>query len=264
MTRSLGLALTLVLVLAGLGVAAAAVYNATHNGDAHLTASLGGAAATLITSVSLLWAPRPGGLDAMAREAERDFAAAPPRATNAPAPVVAVVSGPHSAPIAAPPATSAAPSAATTTPTTPNPAPIAPALLPVGLIIMLLGACSAPLVHQRRLGALHTQAAGVCRTQHLTCRALQPCSESVRTALRDWQAVSVAASKGDDRAETAGMLVAATSEIAAFATCDALLPKPGAAPAPPAPPTPASTPATSPAAATNATNATNTTNGGTR
>ena len=78
MTRSLGLALTLVLVLAGLGVAAAAVYNATHNGDAHLTASLGGAAATLITSVSLLWAPRPGGLDAMAREAERDFAAAPP------------------------------------------------------------------------------------------------------------------------------------------------------------------------------------------
>ena len=258
MTRSLGLALTLVLVLAGLGVAAAAVYNATHNGDAHLTASLGGAAATLITSVSLLWAPRPGGLDAMAREAERDFAAAPPRATNAPAPVVAVVSGPHSAPIAAPPAASAAPgivngsSGAPTTPTTPNPAPIAPALLPVGLIVMLLGACSAPLVHQRRLGALHTQAAAVCRTQHLTCRALQPCSESVRTALRDWQAVSVAASKGDDRAETAGMLVAATSEIAAFATCDALLPKPGAAPAP-APASPSSV-------TTNATN----TNGGTR
>ena len=123
---------------------------------------------------------------------------------------------------------------------------------------LALCACSAPLVHQRRLGALHTQAAAVCRTQHLTCRALQPCSESVRTALRDWQAVSVAASKGDDRAETAGMLVAATSEIAAFATCDALLPKPGVAPAP-ASPAPAS-----PATTSSATNATNTTNGGTR
>ena len=118
---------------------------------------------------------------------------------------------------------------------------------------LALCACSPAVVHQRRLGALHTQAAGVCRTQHLTCRALQPCSESVRTALRDWQAVSVAASKGDDRAETAGMLVAATSEIAAFATCDALLPKPGSAPAPHAPAPPSSV-------TTNATN----TNGGTR
>lgn len=294
MTRSLGLALTLVLVVAGLGVSVAAVYNATHNGSAPLTTSLGGAAVSLFTAVSLLWTAKPGGLDAMARSAERDFAGSPPRDPRAaldildlsrtvsslgstggisiPAPVVAVVSGPHSAPIAAAPPTAsaapgtanspAAPSAATTTPAPPNPASITPALLPVGLIVLLLGACSAPLVHQRRLGALHTQAAGVCRTQHLTCRALQPCSESVRTALRDWQAVSVAASKGDDRAETAGMLVAATSEIAAFATCDALLPKSGAAPAPASPSPASASPATSPAA-TNATNATNT-NGGTR
>jgi hypothetical protein len=79
MTRPLGLALTLVLVVAGLGVSIAAVYNATHNGSAPLTTSLGGAAVSLFTAVSLLWAPRPGGLDAMARGAERDFAVSPPR-----------------------------------------------------------------------------------------------------------------------------------------------------------------------------------------
>jgi hypothetical protein len=237
MSRPIGVVLTLVLVLAALGVAAAAVYNATHGGDAHLTASLGGAAATLITSVSLLWAPRPGGLDAMARGAERDFAVSPPRdpraaldildlsrtvsslgspapVTPSSAPVVAVVSGPHSAPTAAAPASPAG--SATNPAATTN---ALPALLPFGLVLLLLGACSPAVVHQRRLGALHTQAAGVCKTQHLTCAALAPCSTAVRSSLADWQAVSVAASKGDDAGEVAALVVAGTSEIAARAVC---------------------------------------------
>ena len=89
----------------------------------------------------------------------------------------------------------------------------------VALAPLALCACSPAIVHQQRLGALHTQAAQVCRTQHLTCAALAPCSQAVRESLRDWQAVSVAASKGDDAGEVAALVVAGTSEIAARAVC---------------------------------------------
>ena len=73
--------------------------------------------------------------------------------------------------------------------------------------------------HQQRLAELHTRAAKQCRTQVLTCAALAPCSSAVRTALADWQAVSIAASKGDDAGEAAALVVAASSEVAVYGVC---------------------------------------------
>ena len=86
---------------------------------------------------------------------------------------------------------------------------------------LAMAACSAPYVHQQKLAALHTQAANVCKSKHLTCAKLSPCSEAVRTSLKDWQAVSLAASKGDDAAEAAALIVAASSEVAARSVCTA-------------------------------------------
>lgn len=84
---------------------------------------------------------------------------------------------------------------------------------------LALAGCSTAYQHQQRLSALHTAAAQQCMTTHLTCAALMPCSEAVRASLADWQAVNVAASKGDDAGEAAALIVAAGSEVAALATC---------------------------------------------
>ena len=93
-------------------------------------------------------------------------------------------------------------------------------MLPIAIVAgVSLTGCAAPYLHQVRLGDLHSRAAKVCKTDHLTCAALQPCSVAVRTALSDWQAVSVAASKGDDAGEAAALIVAASSEVAAFGAC---------------------------------------------
>jgi len=93
-------------------------------------------------------------------------------------------------------------------------------LWPIAIVAGLsFTGCAAPYLHQVRLGDLHSRAAKVCKTDHLTCAALQPCSVAVRTALADWQAVSLAASKGDDVGEAAALIVAASSEVAAFGAC---------------------------------------------
>lgn len=93
-------------------------------------------------------------------------------------------------------------------------------LWPIAIVAGLsFTGCAAPYLHQVRLGDLHSRAAKQCRTQVLTCAALAPCSSAVRTALADWQAVSVAASKGDDAGEAAALIVAASSEVAAFSAC---------------------------------------------
>mgnify|MGYP000860937334 CR=1 FL=1 len=89
----------------------------------------------------------------------------------------------------------------------------------ITLAPLALAGCSAPLVHQQRLAALHTAAARTCKGQHLTCSKLAPCSTAVRAALADWQAVSLAAAKGDDAGEAAALIVAGTSEVAARAVC---------------------------------------------
>ena len=93
--------------------------------------------------------------------------------------------------------------------------------LSLALFLAIVG-CAAPLQHQQRLSVLHTQAARACTTQTLTCAKLAPCSAIVRTALADWQAVSVAASRGDDTAEAAALIIAGTSELAAINTCKAV------------------------------------------
>ena len=87
------------------------------------------------------------------------------------------------------------------------------------VLLLALCGCAAPLVHQQRLAALHSRAAAACKTQVLTCAALMPCSQAVRTALSDWQAVSAAASKGDDAGEAAALVVAASSEVAVYGVC---------------------------------------------
>ncbi len=93
-------------------------------------------------------------------------------------------------------------------------------LWPVAIVAgVSMTGCAAPYLHQVRLGDLHSRAAKVCKTDHLTCAALQPCSVAVRGAQSDWQAVSVAASKGDDVGEAAALIVAASSEVAAFGAC---------------------------------------------
>lgn len=93
-------------------------------------------------------------------------------------------------------------------------------LWPVAIVAgVSLTGCAAPYLHQVRLGDLHSRAAKQCKTQVLTCAALQPCSVAVRTALADWQAVSLAASKGDDAGEAAALIVAGSSEVAAFGAC---------------------------------------------
>ena len=91
----------------------------------------------------------------------------------------------------------------------------------LALAPLALAACSAPLQYQQRLSVLHTQAAAVCKTTHLTCAALAPCSEAVRTALRDWQAVSAAASKDDAPGEAAALVVASVSHQTAVNVCRA-------------------------------------------
>ena len=89
----------------------------------------------------------------------------------------------------------------------------------IALAPLAMAACSAPFVHQQKLAALHSAAAKTCRTTHLTCAKLAPCSTAVRTSLKDWQEVSVAASKGDDAGEAAALVVAASSEVAARSVC---------------------------------------------
>lgn len=84
---------------------------------------------------------------------------------------------------------------------------------------LVLGACTAPLQYQQRLSIIHTQAAQVCRTQHITCAALAPCSAAVRTALNDWQAVSAASAKDDAPAEAAALVVASVSHQTAVSVC---------------------------------------------
>ena len=98
---------------------------------------------------------------------------------------------------------------------------IALVLMPIGAFFLssALAGCTAPLQHQQRLSVLHTQAARSCTAKTLTCAALAPCSTAVRAALADWQAVSVAASKGDDTAEAAALIIASTSELAAITAC---------------------------------------------
>lgn len=94
----------------------------------------------------------------------------------------------------------------------------------IALAPLALAACSAPYVHQQKLGALHSAAARQCKTSHLTCAALLPCSAAVRVSLVDWQAVSAAAAKGDDAGEAAALVVAGSSEVAAINTCKAVKP----------------------------------------
>ena len=84
---------------------------------------------------------------------------------------------------------------------------------------LALAGCSAPLQYQQQLGVIHTAAARQCRTTHLTCSALAPCSAAVRTALQDWQAVSLAASKDDAPGEAAALVVASVSHQAAVSVC---------------------------------------------
>ena len=86
---------------------------------------------------------------------------------------------------------------------------------------LALAACSAPLQYQQQLGVIHTQAAKTCKTQHLTCAALAPCSEAVRAALKDWQSVSLAASKDDAPGEAAALVVASVSHQTAVSVCRA-------------------------------------------
>ena len=86
---------------------------------------------------------------------------------------------------------------------------------------LALAGCSAPLQYQQQLGTIHTAAARQCKTAHLTCAALAPCSTAVRTALQDWQAVSLAASKDDAPAEAAALVVASVSHQAAVSVCAA-------------------------------------------
>ena len=89
----------------------------------------------------------------------------------------------------------------------------------IALAPLALAACSTPFVHQQKLAALHSQAARTCKTMHLTCAQLAPCSSAVRTSLKDWQEVSVAAAKGDDAGEAAALVVAGSSEVAAIHVC---------------------------------------------
>ena len=89
----------------------------------------------------------------------------------------------------------------------------------IALAPLALAACSAPYVHMQKLAALHSAAARTCRTAHLTCSALAPCSAAVRTALQDWQAVSLAASKDDAPGEAAALVVASVSHQAAVSVC---------------------------------------------
>lgn len=84
---------------------------------------------------------------------------------------------------------------------------------------LALAACSAPIQYQQQLAVIHTQAAKQCRTQHLTCAALAPCSEAVRAALKDWQSVSAAAAKDDAPGEAAALVVASVSHQAAVSVC---------------------------------------------
>lgn len=91
----------------------------------------------------------------------------------------------------------------------------------ISLAPLALAACSAPLQYQEKLGVIHTAAARQCKTAHLTCAALAPCSTAVRTALQDWQAVSLAASKDDAPAEAAALVVASVSHQAAVSVCAA-------------------------------------------
>lgn len=85
---------------------------------------------------------------------------------------------------------------------------------------LALMACSAPLQFQQRLGTLHTRAAQQCKTVHLTCAQLMPCSQAVRTALKDWQAVNEAASKDDVPGEAAALVVASVSHQTAVSVCN--------------------------------------------
>ena len=91
----------------------------------------------------------------------------------------------------------------------------------IALAPLALAACSAPYVHMQKLAALHSAAARTCRTTHLTCSALAPCSAAVRTALRDWQAVSAAAAKDDAPGEAAALVVASVSHQTAVSVCRA-------------------------------------------
>lgn len=94
----------------------------------------------------------------------------------------------------------------------------------IALAPLALAGCAAPLVHQQRLAALHTAAARQCASKVLTCAALAPCSAAVRAALEGWQAVSLAASRGDDSGEAAALVVAAGSEVAAINSCKMVKP----------------------------------------
>lgn len=203
MSKSLGIVLTTILILGALGAAGCAVYNSTHRGDAALTLSLAGVVVLMFTTAAGLWADKPGGLDAQARATLRDFSLADARPLPG-----AQVDGPSiGKALRAAAAASGSP-------------PLALLALLAALAVSA-AACSAPLVHQQRLGELHSRAAGACRTRHLTCAALAPCSSSVRASIADWQAVSAAVSRGDEDAEAGALVAAASSEVAARAVCKA-------------------------------------------
>ena len=87
----------------------------------------------------------------------------------------------------------------------------------VSLVLML--GCAEPLVHQRGLAALHTQAAQQCRATPATCAPLQVCTDGLRAAMATWRGVSAAIAAGDDETELARTADALVSEGTARAAC---------------------------------------------
>ena len=89
----------------------------------------------------------------------------------------------------------------------------------LALALLAIFGCAEPLVHQRGLAALHTQAAQQCRATPATCAPLQVCATGLRGAMSAWQSVSAAIAAGDDETELARVADALVSEGTARAAC---------------------------------------------
>ena len=89
---------------------------------------------------------------------------------------------------------------------------------------LVLPGCAEPLVHQRGLAALHTQAAQQCKATPASCAPLQVCAAGLRASMTAWQSVSTAIAAGDDETELARTADALISEGTARAACLVAMP----------------------------------------
>ena len=96
--------------------------------------------------------------------------------------------------------------------------------LVLALLVLALVGCAEPLVHQRALGTMHTQAAQQCKATPATCAAVKPCTDGLRAAMATWRGVSAAIAAGDDETELARTADALVSEGTARAACLVAMP----------------------------------------